>query len=158
MRPFLLSQPSIPLAVLCICLFLEVASGLVTNLNPNKVKVGRVKAGPIDISRIGCGTWSWGNRLLWDYDPSQDEEIYRAYKAQRDAGVTLFDTGDSYGTLDLNGRAEILLGRFERRYLEDISNNKSSSAMFGLGTFLGTEDKMNNKQQVATKLAPYPWR
>jgi len=158
MRPFLLSQPSIPLAVLCICLFLEVASGLVTNLNPNKVKVGRVKAGPIDISSIGCGTWSWGNRLLWDYDPSQDEEIYRAYKAQRDAGVTLFDTGDSYGTLDLNGRAEILLGRFERRYLEDISNNKSSSAMFGLGSFLGTEDKMINKQQVATKLAPYPWR
>ena len=158
MRPFLLSQPSILLAVLCICLFLEVASGLVTNLNPNKVKVGRVKAGPIDVSSIGCGTWSWGNRLLWDYDPSQDEEIYRAYKAQRDAGVTLFDTGDSYGTLDLNGRAEILLGRFERRYLEDISNNKSSSAMFGLGSFLGTEDKMINKQQVATKLAPYPWR
>ena len=158
MRPFLLSQPSIPLAVLCICLFLEVASGLVTNLNPNKVKVGRVKAGPIDVSSIGCGTWSWGNRLLWDYDPSQDEEIYRAYKAQRDAGVTLFDTGDSYGTLDLNGRAEILLGRFERRYLEDLSNNKSSSAMFGLGSFLGTEDKMINKQQVATKLAPYPWR
>ena len=70
----------------------------------------------------------------------------------------MFDTGDSYGTLDLNGRAEILLGRFERRYLEDISNNKSSSAMFGLGSFLGTEDKMINKQQVATKLAPYPWR
>ena len=158
MRPFLLSQPSILLAGLCISLFLQVASGLVTNLNPNKVKVGRVKAGPIDISSIGCGTWSWGNRLLWDYDPSQDEEIYRAYKAQRDAGVTLFDTGDSYGTLDLNGRAEILLGRFERRYLEDISNNKSSSAMFGLGSFLGTEDKMINKQQVATKLAPYPWR
>ena len=158
MRPFLLSQPSILLAVLCICLFLEVASGLVTNLNPNKVKVGRVKAGPIETSSIGCGTWSWGNRLLWDYDPSQDEEIYRAYKAQRDAGVTLFGTGDSYGTLDLNGRAEILLGRFERRYLEDISNNKSSSAMFGLGSFLGTEDKMINKQQVATKLAPYPWR
>ena len=97
MRPFLLSQPSILLAGLCISLFLQVASGLVTNLNPNKVKVGRVKAGPIYISSIGCGTWSWGNRLLWDYDPSQDEEIYRAYKAQRDAGVTLFDTGDSYG-------------------------------------------------------------
>ena len=65
----MLLQPSILLAVLCICLFLlqEEASGLVTNLNPNKVKVGRVKAGPIDISSIGCGTWSWGNRLLWDY-------------------------------------------------------------------------------------------
>ena len=66
----------------------------------------------------------------------------------------MFDTGDSYGTLDLNGRAEILLGQFERRYLEDISSNKST-AMFGLGSFLGN---MNNKQQVATKLAPYPWR
>jgi aryl-alcohol dehydrogenase-like predicted oxidoreductase len=61
---------------------------------PKLTKVGRVQAGPITISQIGCGTWSWGNRLLWDYDTSQDEEIYQAYKLVRDAGVTVFDTAD----------------------------------------------------------------
>lgn len=141
--------------------------GLVTNFAGSSAvgKVGRVSAGPIEISSLGCGTWSWcvyfhtcnaivfgpglrimhiiffilaeaaktsffnarfptsfifqcfhlhfgfrikpyenplttnrGNKLLWDYDPSQDEEIYRAYRAVRDAGVTIFDTADSYGT------------------------------------------------------------
>ncbi len=119
--------------------------------------MGRVSAGPIDISTLGCGTWSWGNKLLWDYDPSQDEEIYRAYRAVRDAGVTMFDTADSYGTLELNGRAEILLGQFERRYQEDKSRSKSQ---FDFGKFLSNSDAYakNNRQQVATKFAPYPWR
>ena len=144
-----------------LCLYLTIPT--VTSLiayTPSKVKVGRVSAGPIDISSLGCGTWSWGNKLLWDYDPSQDEEIYRAYRAVRDAGVTIFDTADSYGTLELNGRAEILLGQFERRYQEETSNNKSqSSMMFDIGSLLGgPASNKNNKQQVATKFAPYPWR
>jgi hypothetical protein len=44
--------------------------------------VGRVPAGPtgLQISEMGCGTWSWGNRLLFDYNPNQDEEIYQAYQ------------------------------------------------------------------------------
>lgn len=126
--------------------------------------VGRVSAGPtIEISSMGCGTWSWGNRFLFDYDPSQDEEIYEAYREVRNAGVTLFDTADSYGTLDLNGRAEILLGRFERRYLDEIGistrdNEGESQAPWW---DLSKNTKANNNyrpQQVATKLAPYPWR
>src|SRR6478672_196379 len=75
------------------------------------LSIGRVAAGPLTLSELGCGTWSWGNRLLFGYDPSQDEEIYKAYRTIRQAGVTLFDTADSYGTLDLNGRAELLLGQ-----------------------------------------------
>lgn len=106
-------------------------------------KIGRVQAGPIQISSMGAGTWSWGNRLLWDYDPSEDESIYESYRAVRDAGITVFDTADSYGTTNLNGRAEILLGQFEARYLmekkvQQLPNRK--------------------QQQVATKFAPYPWR
>lgn len=142
-----------PLLSLCLVLSAQTVTALVLPGARTVGKVGRVTAGPIEISALGCGTWSWGNRLLWDYDPSQDEEIYRAYREIRDAGVTIFDTGDSYGTLDLNGRAEILLGQFERRYLEEKSD--SSKAMFGIGTFVGNA---SNKQQVATKLAPYPWR
>jgi pyridoxine 4-dehydrogenase len=149
----------LPMA-LCLCLSIRVVSGLASNLVRKKRVVGRVSAGPIEISSLGCGTWSWGNKLLWDYDPSQDEEIYRAYRAVRTAGVTIFDTADSYGTLELNGRAEILLGRFERRYQEEISSGKSQSTMFDLGNFLGNSDAAakSNRQQVATKFAPYPWR
>ncbi|KAL7542126.1 hypothetical protein ACHAWF_007097 [Thalassiosira exigua] len=147
--------------VLLLVLTLPSVAGLVANLaSGNKVKVGRVTAGPIEISSLGCGTWSWGNKLLWDYDPSQDEEIYRAYRAVRDAGVTVFDTADSYGTLDLNGRAEILLGQFERRYQGEKSNGELQSSMFDFGSFLGKvgSTTKSNQQQVATKFAPYPWR
>ncbi|MFM7190439.1 MAG: aldo/keto reductase, partial [Microcystaceae cyanobacterium] len=28
-------------------------------------------------SAIGCGTWAWGNRLLWGYEPGMDEELQR---------------------------------------------------------------------------------
>jgi len=117
-----------------------------------KPKIGRVQAGPITISQLGCGTWSWGNRLLFDYDTSQDEEIYEAYKRVRDAGVTVFDTADSYGTLDLNGRAEILLGEFERRYQEERNDIETPWWEFN------KQSDNSNAQQVATKFAPYPWR
>mmetsp|Transcript_23779 Transcript_23779/g.45347 ORF Transcript_23779/g.45347 Transcript_23779/m.45347 type:complete len:198 (-) Transcript_23779:3375-3968(-) len=154
-----MARVSLLTKALCLLLSIPSATGLVANLG-SKAKVGRVSAGPIDISSLGCGTWSWGNKLLWDYDPSQDEEIYRAYRAVRDAGVTIFDTADSYGTLELNGRAEILLGQFERRYQGEQSNNKQQSNMFDFRSFLGNSDSSakNNKQQVATKFAPYPWR
>ncbi len=119
-----------------------------------KPKIGRVSAGPIEISSLGCGTWSWGNRLLFDYDPSQDEGIYEAYCEIRNAGVTIFDTADSYGTLDLNGRAEILLGQFERRYQQESAVEGKRNQWWEFGRTRPDE----NKQQVATKLAPYPWR
>ena len=130
----------------------------------NKPKIGKVSAGPVEISSLGCGTWSWGNRLLFDYDPAQDEGIYEAYREIRNAGVTIFDTADSYGTLDLNGRAEKLLGEFERRYQDELSEgNSGTSNSNNWWDILGGGGKSNlssdnNKQQVATKLAPYPWR
>jgi pyridoxine 4-dehydrogenase len=140
----------------------KAANALATKTKPPKVKVGRVSAGPIEISSLGCGTWSWGNRLLFDYDPSQDEGIFEAYREIRNAGVTIFDTADSYGTFDLNGQAEKLLGRFERRYQDEIafqeqgSNNNIQNWWDFSG---GPKSKSKpNVQQVATKLAPYPWR
>jgi pyridoxine 4-dehydrogenase len=143
----------------------SVAEGLETLFGANKGNktpvVGRVSAGPTtEISSMGCGTWSWGNRFLFDYDPSQDEEIYEAYREVRNAGVTLFDTADSYGTLDLNGRAEILLGNFERRYLEEIGMSGDNDEKAPWWDFAGNIPTNNNyrPQQVATKLAPYPWR
>ena len=65
---------------------------------------------------LGLGTWSWGNRLLYSYDPQQDPDISAAYRAARAAGISYFDTGDSYGTGSLevlwkaNGKHDSLTG------------------------------------------------
>ena len=51
-------------------------------------------------------------------------------------GFDLIDTADSYGTGDLQGRSESLLGNF----------------------LFDTPYAKKKRIQVATKLAPYPWR
>ncbi len=85
---------------------------------------------------MGCGTWAWGNQLLWGYNESMDDQLQEVFNLCVSNGVTLFDTGDSYGTGRLNGRSELLLGRFNREYV-------------GLG---------KDNICIATKLAAYPWR
>lgn len=85
---------------------------------------------------MGCGTWAWGNRLLWGYDESMDDQLQGVFNLCVSHGVTLFDTGDSYGTGKLNGRSEQLLGRFTKAYQGVNQENIS----------------------IATKLAAYPWR
>lgn len=84
---------------------------------------------------IGVGTWAWGNRLVWDYDPARDDALLPAtVRAAVEAGVRLFDTADSYGTGALRGCSERLLG--------------AAVAQGPLPADL----------VIATKLAPYPWR
>lgn len=85
---------------------------------------------------MGCGTWAWGNRLLWGYDESMDKELQAVFNLCVSNGVTLFDTGDSYGTGKFNGRSEQLLGKFSREF--QGANQKDIC--------------------IATKLAAYPWR
>lgn len=87
---------------------------------------------------LGVGTWSWGNRLLWQYSEEQDDAIAATWRAAVDGGVTFFDTGDSYGTGALEGRAETLLGECRERYGRGI---------FG-----------PRRLVYGTKLAVYPWR
>lgn len=90
----------------------------------------------LSLSTMGCGTWAWGNRLLWGYDESMDDQLQAVFDLCVRNGVTLFDTGDSYGTGKLNGRSELLLGQFSREYLGPGKENIC----------------------IATKLAAYPWR
>ncbi|MBD2523066.1 aldo/keto reductase [Nostoc sp. FACHB-133] len=90
----------------------------------------------LSLPNMGCGTWAWGNQLLWGYDESMDDQLQAVFNLCVNNGVTLFDTGDSYGTGKLNGRSELLLGRFNREY---IGSNKENIC-------------------IATKLAAYPWR
>jgi len=84
---------------------------------------------------LGLGTWSWGNKLLWGYDESQDASIAATWRAAVDGGVVFFDTGDSYGTGRLEGRAETLLGACR-----------------------ASSPKQNKRLIYGTKLAAYPWR
>lgn len=90
----------------------------------------------LSLPTMGCGTWAWGNQLLWGYNESMDDQLQGVFNLCVSNGVTLFDTGDSYGTGRLNGRSELLLGTFTRKY-EGI--NKDCIC-------------------IATKLAAYPWR
>ena len=69
----------------------------------------------LQVAKLGFGTWSWGNKLLWGYDEAADDELREAFgTAVGGLGSQkfFFDTGDSYGTGELEGRAESLLGDF----------------------------------------------
>ncbi|MBE9028227.1 aldo/keto reductase [filamentous cyanobacterium LEGE 11480] len=90
----------------------------------------------ISFPLMGCGTWAWGNQVLWDYEPSMDADLQQVFNLCVDRGVTFFDTGDSYGTGKFKGQSEKLLGQFNQAY------------------------RGHNADQIclATKLAAYPWR
>lgn len=98
----------------------------------SKIKV----ADNLLLSPMGCGTWAWGNRFLWGYDTTMDQELQQVFNLHVSQGVTWFDTGDSYGTGKLEGRSESLLGKFTKEYQGDHQDEIS----------------------IATKLAVYPWR
>ena len=86
--------------------------------------------------RIGLGTWSWGNKLFWNYKSTNDDDLRETYNEALRRGFDLIDTADSYGTGNLQGRSELLIGKF----------------------LLNTPSSKKKRIQVATKLAPYPWR
>ncbi|MCC5644315.1 aldo/keto reductase [Nostoc sp. CHAB 5824] len=90
----------------------------------------------LSLPSMGCGTWAWGNQVLWGYNESMDDQLQAVFNLCVSNGVTLFDTGDSYGTGRLNGRSELLLGRFSREYVGSSKENIC----------------------IATKIAAYPWR
>jgi pyridoxine 4-dehydrogenase len=86
---------------------------------------------------IGVGTWSWGNRFLWGYEPERHDPTLRAtFERAVALGLRFFDTADSYGTGRLAGRSETLLGAFTAALPE----------------------QRRQELTLATKLAPFPWR
>lgn len=93
----------------------------------------------LDAGRLGVGTWAWGNRLLWNYDESMDAGLQEVFDCCMNAGINLFDTGDSYGTGRLDGKSEQLLGQFRK--------DRQSRRLIGQESAI-----------FATKLASYPWR
>tara|TARA_B100000965_G_scaffold266295_1_gene224964 strand:- start:611 stop:1582 length:972 start_codon:yes stop_codon:yes gene_type:complete len=86
---------------------------------------------------IGFGTWAWGNKIVWGYKPESDDILLK--KTFIDAiqgGLDLVDTADSYGTGNLFGQSEKLIGDF----IQEIPTRKLQELT------------------IATKLAPFPWR
>lgn len=94
--------------------------------------------GGMQVSPMGLGTWAWGNKFLWGYEPDMDTELQEVFNLVVASGVNVFDTADSYGTGSLNGRSEQLLGQFIREY--------------------PGSPKVSSNLHVATKFAAYPWR
>jgi len=47
--------------------------------------------------RIGLGTWSWGNKLFWNYQSINDDDLRETYNEALRRGFDLIDTADSYG-------------------------------------------------------------
>lgn len=92
----------------------------------------RISLGSSDlgISRLGIGTWAWGDRLFWGYGRGDytDTDLEAAFQISRSAGVNFYDTAEIYG----RGRSERLLGSFVRASHEQVV--------------------------VASKFFPFPWR
>lgn len=75
----------------------------------------------ITVSAIGFGGWAIGGPVEASGAPlgwgrTSDEESLGAIRRAREAGVTFFDTADSYGF----GRSESLLGIVLSRYRQDV--------------------------------------
>src|SRR3974390_1321246 len=89
----------------------------------------------VTVSRLGVGTWAWGDKSTWGmggYDRSLTRSsIEEAWNASIDAGVTLFDTAEVYGS----GESERLMG--------------------GL---LAADPARAAKAVIATKFMPSPWK
>ena len=93
---------------------------------PETVSLGN--EGP-QVTPLGVGTWSWGDRLFWDYGKDYDQtQVQAAFQASVEAGITFFDTAEVYGI----GESERLLGKFAQASDHPIA--------------------------IATKYFPLPWR
>lgn len=131
------------------------------------------RLGRFPVSEMGIGTWAWGNQLVWGYEEKMDDEIRETFKLCVDAGINLFDTGDSYGTGKLEAQSEkvgfknfMVCISFQtwcvflfKRCSSHLTHENYFSLTQLLGKFLRELPPRTREQvQVATKLATYPWR
>ena len=92
----------------------------------DSLKIGKTE---LEIKPLGIGTWSWGDRMMWNFGGSHNEDDIRdAFETSLKAGIDFYDTAEIYG----RGKSEKYLGKFL----------KESGA----------------RVIVATKFMPYPWR
>lgn len=64
------------------------------------------------IPALGIGTWAWGDNLFWTYGKDYGApEVKSAFDSAVNAGITLFDTAEIYGS----GESERLIGQFAKK-------------------------------------------
>jgi aryl-alcohol dehydrogenase-like predicted oxidoreductase len=81
------------------------------------------------VTALGIGTWSWGDKLFWNYGSDYGtSQVREAFEATLDSGISFFDTAEVYGF----GESEKLLGQFMK--------------------------EIGRPTQIATKYFPLPWR
>lgn len=89
----------------------------------------------VEISPMGLGTWSWGNRSTWGmdgYDRSYDRETIRAaYRRSLQMGVNFLDTAEAYA----GGESERIIG-----------------------SLLAEDPAHRDRVVVGTKFMPFPWK
>jgi aryl-alcohol dehydrogenase-like predicted oxidoreductase len=105
------------------------------NPAPDSISLG---SSDLRVSRLGIGTWAWGDRFYWGYGRGgyTDADLQAAYQASLAGGINLFDTAEIYG----RGRSEQLLGQFVRAGGDQATSASSAEPL------------------VATKFFPFPWR
>ena len=78
---------------------------------------------------MGLGAWQWGDRTIWQYGNTyNDEDIRKVFNVSLEEGIQFIDTAEVYG----NGTSERLLGKLIKKTEQPVL--------------------------VATKFFPYPWR
>jgi len=96
------------------------------NTNLEKVLLGKTG---IQITPMGVGAWSWGDRMFWSFGRGYDaKDVHEAFTTSLEAGINFFDTAEAYGS----GKSERMLGSY----------------------LSGLEPPI----VVATKFMPFPWR
>ncbi len=77
----------------------------------------RLGDSPVTVVPLGVGCWSWGDEEYWRYGQEYGPaEAVGAFSASLDAGLTLFDTAESYGW----GKSEQIVGALARRSGRDL--------------------------------------
>ncbi len=98
---------------------------------PDQPMLDRIKLGTtkIEISPLGIGTWSWGDKLFWQYGKAYTaDDVREAFDTSLAHGINWFDTAEIYGM----GQSETLLGQLAKTTDQHVV--------------------------IATKFFPYPWR
>ena len=92
----------------------------------NRIRLGESN---IEISELGIGAWSWGDRVFWQFGKGYNrEDVHAAFETSVASGINFFDTAEFYGI----GQSEKFLGEYLR--------------------------ERNPGIVIATKFFPYPWR
>ncbi|KAK9427626.1 hypothetical protein V1505DRAFT_27597 [Lipomyces doorenjongii] len=72
----------------------------------------------LKISKVIVGCMSFGDKRWFDWVIEDEEKVFAVLKKCYDSGIRTFDTANAYS----NGRSEILLGKFLKKY--DIKRDR----------------------------------